>query len=68
MATDLSPQYFLAEWNWRNSSDSSEGVTIFQGVPSKEGSTDVVNGKRWMYKSDGTILNGPYTFKATRVY
>jgi hypothetical protein len=65
-ATDLSPQYFLLEWNYVNSGDYSQGMMIFQGTISRENGVDVINGTRQDIKLDGTIV-GTATFKATRI-
>jgi hypothetical protein len=64
-ATDLTPKYFLLEWNYVDSSDTSQGVMIWQGTIGSEAGVDVINGTRKQMKLDGTIV-GTATFKATR--
>jgi hypothetical protein len=64
LAVDIT--YFLAEWLYTNS-DTTKGQIVFMGIPSREGSTDVINGTRIQLRSDGTILSN-VTFKATRVF
>jgi hypothetical protein len=65
-ATDLTPQYFLLEWNYTEKLDNSQGVMLFQGTFSREAGVDVINGTRRKIKLDGTILSTE-TFKATRI-
>jgi hypothetical protein len=65
VASDLTPQYFLCEWNY-TSTDGTQGVMIYQGVPSTSGGTSTITGKRVQMKSDGTIV-GTTTFTATRI-
>jgi hypothetical protein len=65
-AIDLTPKYFLLEWNYRNATDNSQGVTVYQGTISREAGVDVINGTRHKIKLDGTILETA-TFKATRI-
>lgn len=62
VATDVN--YFVAEWNC-GATDGTKGMMIFQGVPGKEGNTDVVNGTRIQIDQDGTVIR-TVTFKATR--
>jgi hypothetical protein len=66
LAKDLTTPYFLAEWNYTDSSDGSEGVMIYQGTPGKEGGQDVINGTRVKLRSDGINVYQT-TFKATRL-
>jgi hypothetical protein len=65
-ASDLTPPYFLAEWNYVDSSDGSQGIFLYQGTMSKENNKDVINGTRVQAKLDGTII-GKTSFKATRM-
>jgi hypothetical protein len=64
LASDLSPQYFLAEWNWRNTTDGTEGVMIYQGNPNPAGT--IITGTRTEIKSDGTLLS-THSFTANRI-
>jgi hypothetical protein len=64
-ADDLTPAHFVLEWNYTDSSDSSQGIMIYQGTPAIEGGLNVINGIRIKMKKDGTILDTK-TFKATR--
>jgi hypothetical protein len=66
LASDLTPQYFLAEWNYQSSGDGTQGVMVYQGVPSTSGSTSVITGTRWQMRSDGTIV-ATTPFTATRI-
>ncbi len=66
LASDLSPAYFLLEWNYSDSSDGSQGVMIYQGTPANEGGVNVINGTRISMKKDGTILDTK-TFRATQL-
>ena len=38
---------------------------LFQGIPGREGNTDVINGTRTQLDKDGTVIS-KVTFKATR--
>jgi hypothetical protein len=62
-AWDLNPQYFLAEWNWINSTLGTQGSMIYQGTVSSSGNT--ITGIRIELKSDGTILSS-HPFTASR--
>jgi hypothetical protein len=64
-ANDLTPQYFLLEWNYVDSTDNHQGVMLWQGTISREAGVDVINGTRKQIKLDGAIV-GAMTFKATR--
>jgi len=66
-ASDLSPAMFVADWIYTSTDGTVQGMVVFQGVPSKEGSTEVINGTRTDLNKDGTV-KGKVTFKATRVY
>jgi hypothetical protein len=57
---------FLAEWTYNNGTGDA-GQVVFMGVPGKEGTTDVINGRRIQLRSDGSIASSA-VFKATRVY
>lgn len=63
LASDVN--FFLAESNYVNTTDGSMGGWIWMGIPGKEGTTDVINGRRVDLKSDGTVLSN-VPFKATR--
>jgi hypothetical protein len=68
-ATDLSPQYFLLEWNYEYlTSDNikTQGVMLYQGTIGTEGGVGIINGTRQQIRLDGTIINTA-TFKATRI-
>jgi hypothetical protein len=67
LAPELSPAMFVADWIYTSTDGSVQGMIIFQGVPGKEGSTDVINGTRTDLSKDGTVKT-KVTFKATRVY
>jgi hypothetical protein len=62
MASDYSS--FVAEWNYANN-DGTKGMVLFQGVPGKEGNTDVINGTRTQIDKDGVVVS-KVPFKATR--
>jgi hypothetical protein len=63
VASDLTPKYFLCEWNYV-STDGTQGVMVYQGVPSASGTT--ITGTRWQLRSDGNIV-ATTTFTATRI-
>jgi hypothetical protein len=67
VASDLTPAMFVADWIYASSDGSVQGMILFQGVPGKEGSTDVINGTRTDLNKDGA-QKSQVTFKATRVY
>jgi len=67
LAPELTPAMFVADWICKTSDGSAQGMIVFQGVPGKEGSTDVINGTRTDLNKDGTVKS-KVTFKATRVY
>jgi len=56
---------FLAEWNYKNTSDDTRGQVVFLGKIQTGSNT--VTGHRIQMKQDGTIVTN-VTFTATRVY
>jgi len=62
---DRDTNIFSAEWSYTNS-DGTNGVTVFTGTLGKSGTTDVINGKWFQVRSDGTVIGAPLTFRATR--
>jgi hypothetical protein len=64
LAWDLSPQFFLGEWNWINTSTHLEGVMIYQGTQNASGT--VITGKRIELDSAGNILS-THDFTANRL-
>jgi hypothetical protein len=64
LALDLSPQYFLAEWNWINNTTGVQGSMIYQGTINPAGTT--ISGTRIELKSDGTVLS-THPFTANRI-
>ena len=67
LASDVTPQMFAAEWIYTSSDGSIQGLILFQGLPGKEGGTDVINGTRTDLNKDGT-QKSQVTFKATRIF
>jgi hypothetical protein len=63
-ATDLSPKYFLLEWNYEIDA-TSRGVMLYQGTMSTEGQVEVINGTWQQIDVSGTIVKSA-AFKATR--
>lgn len=67
LASDLSPAMFVADYIYSSTDGTAQGMIVYQGVPGKEGSTDVINGTRTDLNKDGTVKS-KNTFKATRVF
>jgi len=67
VASDLTPQMFVADWIYTSTDGANQGMVVFQGLPGKEGSTDVINGTRTDLSKDGA-QKSQVTFRATRVY
>jgi hypothetical protein len=64
LAWDLSPQYFLGEYNWQNLTTKAEGVMIYEGT--QNASQTVITGKRIELDSAGNILS-THDFTANRL-
>jgi hypothetical protein len=44
-----------------------QGTVVYQGIPAKEGTADIVTGNRVTLNRDGIVV-GTVTFKATRQF